>query len=91
MSKLQIVRLNGSVAAVQRPGGCPAETLADIAIFRELAPDVVAAPRIEADAAWYLPSRHHDWDRSASSLREWSPESPNCVPDGGSFKNKPDC
>jgi CRP-like cAMP-binding protein len=43
MSKLQMVRLNGSVAAVSRPGGCHAETLADIAIFRELAPDVVAA------------------------------------------------
>src|SRR6201995_449860 len=47
MSRLQIVRVNGLVATAQRQGqrqgGCPAETLAEIGIFRELAPDVVAS------------------------------------------------
>jgi CRP/FNR family transcriptional regulator, cyclic AMP receptor protein len=43
MSRLQIVRVNGSAAVGARPGGCPAETLADIGIFSGLSPDVVAA------------------------------------------------
>ena len=43
MSRLEIVRTNAQVACGPQRGGCPAESLAGIEIFSELAPDVVAA------------------------------------------------